>query len=247
MSSITHRASRVADIIRRRHLAPITNLLVVGCGNGREAHALSSALRCNVVGIDLRARFDPIAAAHVRLEHADATALPFADASFDFVYSYHVLEHIPDYRAALAQMNRVLAPGGGLWVGTPNRSRLVGYIGSEASLEQAVKWNAADWSARLKGRFRNEYGAHAGFTLQELGRELRSVFSRIEEATLDYYLAMYPKRSRTVRLLHASGLGSFAFPSIYFAGGKAPHAAASVAELTAARRNSYNTRERRRA
>ena len=195
-------------------------MLVVGCGNGREAHALAEALRCDVTGIDLRDQFDPQATAEVQLHRGDATALPFATATFDFIYSYHVLEHIPRYRDALSEMNRVLAKGGGLWIGTPNRARLVGYIGSKVTMRQAIKWNAADWSARLRGRFRNELGAHAGFTLRELGGELLAVFSHIDDATLDYYLAIYPHRARTVRLLHNSGLGTYAFPSIYFVGRK---------------------------
>lgn len=242
MSSIAHRASRIAQVIRRRHAAPISNLLVVGCGDGREAHALAKSLGCNVVGIDLRTSFHPDAAAAVHLENADATDMPFESGYFDFVYSYHVLEHIPNYRAALAEMDRVLEPGGGLWIGTPNRTRLLGYLGSEASLKQTIKWNAADWSARLKGRFRNEFGAHAGFTWQELGGELRSVFSQIADATLDYYLAIYPHRAATVRMLHSSGLGRFAFPSIYFVGSKGAVAAwhPTLAELTAGQRNSYN-------
>jgi SAM-dependent methyltransferase len=220
MASLTHRASKIADVIRRRHPAAISKMLVVGCGNGREAHALADALRCDVTGIDLRGDFDSQAAAAVRLQQGDATALPFATDAFDFIYSYHVLEHIPRYRDALAEMNRVLAKGGGLWIGTPNRTRLVGYIGSKATLRQAVEWNAADWSARLRGRFRNELGAHAGFTLGELGGELRVVFGEVEDATLDYYLAIYPHRERIVRLLHGSGLGTYAYPSIYFVGRK---------------------------
>jgi hypothetical protein len=70
----------------------------------------------------------------------------------------------------------------------------------------------------MRGRFRNEFGAHAGFTLRELGSELGAVFNHIEDATLDYYLAMYPHRARTVRLLHGTGAGNFAFPSVYFVG-----------------------------
>jgi prepilin-type N-terminal cleavage/methylation domain-containing protein len=87
-------------------------------------------------------------------------------------------------------------------------------------MRKMLEWNAIDWKARLRGRFRNELGAHAGFTLSELGGELRSVFSQIDDATLDYYLAQYPNRARTVRMLHGSGLGTFAFPSIYFSGQK---------------------------
>jgi SAM-dependent methyltransferase len=220
MPSPLHRASLIANVIRQRHPVRISNMLVVGCGNGREAHALAASLRCNVTGVDLRDQFDPRAAAEVRLQCADATALPFDTATFDFIYSYHVLEHIPRYRDALLEMNRVLAKGGGLWIGTPNRTRLVGYVGSNATLRHAITWNAADWSARLQGRFRNEFGAHAGFTLQELGAELRAFFGCIDEATLDYYLAIYPHRARTMRLLHSSGLGAYAFPSIYFVGRK---------------------------
>ena len=42
----------------------------------------------------------------------------------------------------------------------------------------------------------------------------------LSDATLDYYLAIYPNRARTVRLLQNSGLGTLAFPSIYFVGQK---------------------------
>jgi SAM-dependent methyltransferase len=218
MTAHSHRASQIAEVIRRRHPAGISKMLVVGCGDGREARALANALRCNVTGIDLRDKFDPQAAAEVRLQRGDATALPFAAHEFDFIYSYHVLEHIPRYRDAISEMNRVLARNGGLWIGTPNRARLVGYIGSNVTMRQRIKWNASDWSARLRGRFRNELGAHAGFTLSELSGELRAVFSHVEDATLDYYLALYPHRARMVRLLHNSGLGTYLFPSIYFVG-----------------------------
>jgi SAM-dependent methyltransferase len=43
---------------------------------------------------------------------ADVTDLPFEDASFDLVICNHVLEHVPDDGAAIAEMLRVLRPGG---------------------------------------------------------------------------------------------------------------------------------------
>ena len=43
---------------------------------------------------------------------ADATGLPFRTASFDAVLCNHVLEHVPDDRAAMAELARVTAPGG---------------------------------------------------------------------------------------------------------------------------------------
>jgi SAM-dependent methyltransferase len=46
------------------------------------------------------------------LRHEDAQALSFPPASLDLVASNDVLEHVPDYRRALAEAARVLAPGG---------------------------------------------------------------------------------------------------------------------------------------
>jgi SAM-dependent methyltransferase len=47
-----------------------------------------------------------------RLRFGDVTALPFTTASFDAALSLDVLEHVPDYRAALREFARVLRPGG---------------------------------------------------------------------------------------------------------------------------------------
>lgn len=47
-----------------------------------------------------------------RLQVADAEHLPFADATFDLVYSYGVIHHSPDTAAAIAEIHRVLRPGG---------------------------------------------------------------------------------------------------------------------------------------
>lgn len=50
---------------------------------------------------------------------ADALNLPFADASFDAVICSEVLEHLPDYRAAIAELVRVLRPGGRVAISVP--------------------------------------------------------------------------------------------------------------------------------
>ncbi len=47
-----------------------------------------------------------------RLQVADAEHLPFADATFDLVYSYGVIHHSPNTAAAVAEIFRVLRPGG---------------------------------------------------------------------------------------------------------------------------------------
>ena len=53
---------------------------------------------------------------------ADATALPYADSSFDRIIAAEVLEHIDDDTAAVAELARVLRPGGTIAVTVPARA-----------------------------------------------------------------------------------------------------------------------------
>jgi SAM-dependent methyltransferase len=55
---------------------------------------------------------------------ADAQALPFPDASFDTVVAMHMLYHVPDQQAAIAEMHRLLKPGGTLAVTTNGAGNL---------------------------------------------------------------------------------------------------------------------------
>jgi SAM-dependent methyltransferase len=52
--------------------------------------------------------------------NGDATKLPFADGTFDRIIASEVLEHIPDDRAALVELTRVLRPGGTMAVTVPS-------------------------------------------------------------------------------------------------------------------------------
>jgi len=53
------------------------------------------------------------------IQSADLTAAPFPDDSFDVIICSHVLEHIPDDRAAFAELLRILRPGGRALLLTP--------------------------------------------------------------------------------------------------------------------------------
>jgi SAM-dependent methyltransferase len=219
-SPLDRKTEAIAAIVRER-AGLIRRLLVVGCGSGVEAATLARELGTQVVGIDLRGSFDPAATTTAELRQGDATRLEFADGTFDFVYSYHVLEHIPDYAKALGEMQRVLAKGGGYLIGTPNRLRLVGYLGSAGvTWRDKLRWNLADWKARLRGRFRNEFGAHAGFSAAELRAALAKVFGNAEEISSRYYLGVYRRHAWLVKLILHSGLGRFLFPAVYFMGAK---------------------------
>lgn len=55
----------------------------------------------------------------VRINTEDVTSLTLPDASRDVVFTFDVLEHVPDYRAAVGEFHRVLAPGGLLVVTVP--------------------------------------------------------------------------------------------------------------------------------
>ncbi|HEX2253925.1 MAG TPA: methyltransferase domain-containing protein [Thermoanaerobaculia bacterium] len=62
--------------------------------------------------------------APLRLLSADIRDLPFADRSYDLVYTMGTIEHIPEYRRTLAEIHRVLRPGGRAIVGVPHRWNL---------------------------------------------------------------------------------------------------------------------------
>lgn len=215
----TNKAEGIARAISECLGVKPENMLVVGCGAGEEAVILKRYFDCKVTGIDISASFSQSALAEVDLRYGDATAMEFGNGIFDFVYSYHALEHIPEYRKALNEIRRVLDPDGAWCIGTPNRSRLVGYLGSaDATLKDKLLWNIDDWKMRITGRFRNECGAHAGFTAGELGGELTAVFGDAVDITTPYYRHIYPKHARLVDGLGRTGMGRFLFPSVYFAG-----------------------------
>jgi ubiquinone/menaquinone biosynthesis C-methylase UbiE len=58
----------------------------------------------------------------LRTAAGDAESLPYADGTFDLVVGHAFLHHLPDYRSAIAEMRRVLRPGGALLIaGEPTR------------------------------------------------------------------------------------------------------------------------------
>jgi ubiquinone/menaquinone biosynthesis C-methylase UbiE len=195
-------------------------VLVVGCGDGIEAGVLARSLRAETVGIDIghEFAFNHHAAAPARLLEMDAQKLSFSDDSFDLIYSFHALEHIEYPEQALREMARVLRPNGAFIIGTPNKTRLVGYIGSAATLGDKVRWNCVDWGMRLRGRWSNAAGAHAGFTEVELAGLCAQAFGASEPISKHYYRLLYAQAPRAVRLLEWTGAERFVFPAVYVVG-----------------------------
>lgn len=114
-------------------LKPGDRVLDLGCGEGRHSHGLHMVGGLEVVGVDLdqaslekaregletlppRRPDDPHT---TRFQTGDATRLDFADNTFDVVICSEVLEHLPDYDAALVEIRRILKPDGRLCVTVP--------------------------------------------------------------------------------------------------------------------------------
>lgn len=91
-------------------------VLDAGAGTGRHAY-YAARDGADVVAVDIGpaievARRNTAELPNVLAVQADLYELPFADGTFDFVYSIGVLHHLPDPPAALRELLRVLRPGG---------------------------------------------------------------------------------------------------------------------------------------
>ncbi|GAA2146170.1 class I SAM-dependent methyltransferase [Glycomyces algeriensis] len=108
-------------------------VLDVGCGNGRYTARLREAFPgAEVIGVDLASGI--LETVPEPTVVADVAELPFADGSADVVLAMHMLYHVPDIAAALDELQRVLAPGGTLFVST---------LASDDKLEYEPLWREA--------------------------------------------------------------------------------------------------------
>jgi ubiquinone/menaquinone biosynthesis C-methylase UbiE len=117
---------------QRLQLRPGQRILDLGCGEGRHTITAWLTAPVQVIGLDLGAADLAIAAQRAGEFSAPENAghavgwvrgsglrLPFADDTFDRVICAEVLEHVPDYQQVLAEIERVLKPGGMLAVSVP--------------------------------------------------------------------------------------------------------------------------------
>jgi SAM-dependent methyltransferase len=90
-------------------------VLEVGGGQGELSERIQRELGAEVSFLDLSPRMVELARARgIDAREGDVQALPFADRSFDTVTAAWMLYHVPDVDRALAEIARVLVPGGAL-------------------------------------------------------------------------------------------------------------------------------------
>jgi ubiquinone/menaquinone biosynthesis C-methylase UbiE len=152
------------DVGRRQVLGKLTKLLgprpgpfrralEIGAGTGYFSLNLASAgvigaATCTDISPGMLETLERNALAldlEVETVACDAAELPFEDESFDLVLGHAVLHHLPDLDRVFAELHRVLAPGGTLFVaGEPSRhgDRLAA-VPKRAALRLAPTWRRA--------------------------------------------------------------------------------------------------------
>jgi SAM-dependent methyltransferase len=180
---------------------PAGRFLEAGCGTA--ANGLNLALRgAEVTGLDLsvnalRAARAAFAERGLGAEFllGDVRQIPLPDESFDFVYAGGVVEHFRDTRLAIAEMVRVLRPGGRLLLTVPALTLsypylfLRGNVPAVPVFEQAV---ATVHFRLLRGRLA-EFGYERSFRRGRVRRLLAEVgIEQAEVGRFDTYLPLLP-------------------------------------------------------
>jgi SAM-dependent methyltransferase len=116
------RAVEVAEVARVRF--PDGRGLDLGCGDGRLTRVITENTRpMRLVGLDVDPQETSLAQAerlYERVHTSSAAVIPEPDASFDFVMSISVMEHIAEIEHTLSEVARVLRPGGLLITTVPS-------------------------------------------------------------------------------------------------------------------------------
>ncbi|MGH8352214.1 MAG: class I SAM-dependent methyltransferase [Pseudomonas sp.] len=163
-------------------------VLDLGCGAGHVSFQVAPLVG-EVLAYDLSAQMLEVVATaaqqrglgNIRTERGAAERLPFADASFDFVFSRYSAHHWSDLGLALREVRRVLKPGGVavfIDVAAPGSPLLDTYLQTVEVLRDTSHvrdYSAAEWQRQL-----SEAGLHVtGHTRQRLRLEFASWVERM--------------------------------------------------------------------
>jgi SAM-dependent methyltransferase len=169
------------------------NVLEVGVGAGTD-HLQWARAGANCYGVDLTDEAIRVTRAHLalhgfqsNLQRVDAQRLPFADEMFDVVYSWGVIHHAEQPDQVIAEIRRVLKPGG----------QFLGMLYSRYSATSLRLWVRFALLAGKPWRSPTDVICHH---VQNVGakaytiRELRAMFSRFSSVQTEKLLTPYDKR-----------------------------------------------------
>ena len=194
-------------------------ILVAGTGRGDEANQICKIYQLMTIGVDINIKkISFLKEKKLFLQTQDLAALAFKNETFSLIYSYHVLEHVIDPIAVLEELKRVLHANGVLFIGFPNKNRLFSYFGTsqKASLQEKLKWNINDYVHRIRGKFENRFGAHAGFSNNEFLEISSEIFGSVQSVRNQYMTLKYFRFKWIIKLLIISKMAEIFFPSNYF-------------------------------
>jgi SAM-dependent methyltransferase len=150
-------SNRFYAILARRYGQRGGRLLEIGSGMGHLVGQLEDSFE--TYGMDLNhwaVNESRSVIEQTALQTASAEKIPFVDETFSIVIIKHIVEHLPDPKKAIAEIGRVIAPGGILILSTPNLDSLLkpwkgeSWIGyqdpTHISLHPPVTW--LDWIKR---------------------------------------------------------------------------------------------------
>lgn len=101
-------------------------------------------------------------------EEIDIQAIPHGDGTFDAVIANHMLYHVPDRAQAIAEMRRVLKPGGRLYTATNGEKHL------QENRQLLARFGLQP------GERREGFAALNGYTLENASEQLRAQFEHVE-------------------------------------------------------------------
>jgi ubiquinone/menaquinone biosynthesis C-methylase UbiE len=149
-TALDARAPLVAAVVAARP----RRILEVGCGWGELAEWVARETGAEVIAVDLSPHMVELARQRgVDATVGDAQELPFAAGEFDVAVAAWMLYHVPDLDRGLAELARVLRPGGRLVVATNSRFHLLELrelVGSGPSL---LKFSREDGEEHLGRHF----------------------------------------------------------------------------------------------
>jgi len=202
--------------VREMPLYDLKNKRVLEIGSGAGGHSALFAKYGAVMtsaditlsrAVSTQAKFDLMddRATGCQAMQSDAENLPFADNTFDIVYSNGVLHHTPDTERSIAEVYRVLKPGGQAvimlyckdsWHYWINMFLCVGILCGKAFSGPNWLGRATEWGGK------NEQTVENPITRCYSKGEMRTLFGRFEKISLrkgEFYFYLIPKLGRLYR------------------------------------------------